>query len=371
MGDSHTLTCPRSLWRSRAFVILILGISCSGVFWLGAASYRMREVRAGLWVNPDGLDIGEVWEAKDFLWTLPIVNHTDEDIQIINFTTSCSCLSISPSSLNVPAGQTANVSLTIDLTKKNQAQGGSAVPQAGPPVRNINVEVVPILKNGQPAQVRWTIFGRARSVITLAEPALDFEESIVRGYPIVPRKMKVTASIPLEDLKVIIDPTFASARVSKVPGGSGIYEVEVVPDKHLSLGFFTVPLKLVPIGQDGKQYPYLEFPVSGTVSADVRVVPTALHFGALNIGESREEIVVLRSNSGKSYKVETFHSSSEDVVIKPADTNIPGAQAFRVTQKASHMKNSSALVRFSIRSEVTPDTPVELFLKVTYHGIRN
>src|ERR1022692_2800795 len=73
---------------------------------------------AGLAVAPASLDFGLAWEDSSFHWPLPVENRTGEDVEITQFVPSCSCTSVQPDSLLIPAGQTRETTLTLDLTEE-------------------------------------------------------------------------------------------------------------------------------------------------------------------------------------------------------------------------------------------------------------
>ena len=78
----------------------------------------------GLVVNQSDLEIGEVWEEKDFETVLPIYNQTATPIEVVNFAVSCGCLMVEPRSLTIPAKEIALVRLRLDLAKPNRRKIG-------------------------------------------------------------------------------------------------------------------------------------------------------------------------------------------------------------------------------------------------------
>ena len=74
------------------------GEAISRELWLQAPSTPAAPLPA-LYIADDQQDLGEVWESKDALLTVPISNSTDRDIEILDFETSCDCGEVSPRKL--------------------------------------------------------------------------------------------------------------------------------------------------------------------------------------------------------------------------------------------------------------------------------
>src|SRR5437879_391142 len=106
----------------------------------------------GLTVAAPNLDIGEVWEAKEFLWTLPIRNRTRQTIQVHDFAVSCACIDFEPRSFRIQPGETVNVHLKFDLTKRLNYHIGMER-------RQFRQAVWPIVKGRAPPARGWELHG--------------------------------------------------------------------------------------------------------------------------------------------------------------------------------------------------------------------
>ena len=116
----------------RALLILVgTPVAVAAGIALGRAFWAQPEARAvalpspplpALYVADDQLDLGEVWESRDAVLTVPISNRTDKPIEILNFESSCDCGEISPRQLTVPANGTSNVTVKMDLTRRGSHQ---------------------------------------------------------------------------------------------------------------------------------------------------------------------------------------------------------------------------------------------------------
>src|SRR6266849_4991614 len=120
------MTDPRPPRNSRLLIGACVLLSCIVAYQLGSKpNYpdRNREhpeeyVIEGLSVKRSALDFGEPWEEKNFVWKLPIQNVTNRDIRVHDFALSCGCLEIEPKSLTIPAQETREVALKVDLTQQ-------------------------------------------------------------------------------------------------------------------------------------------------------------------------------------------------------------------------------------------------------------
>ena len=114
------------LTRRRAILLAALVLAlCANAAIQNITAYRSDDsafpwdsepANAGLAVAPDRLDFGEVWEDSRFAWTLPLENRRNEDLSIEDISASCTCVSVEPRAFVIPARQTRQVKLALDLT---------------------------------------------------------------------------------------------------------------------------------------------------------------------------------------------------------------------------------------------------------------
>jgi len=118
-------------------------------------------VLSGLEPPPEHLNFGEVWEDAQFSMILPITNHRAQDIEIKRFHKTCNCSQIEPPSLTIPAGQTREVRLILDLAPRKAEEFGLAV-------RDFEVGIWPDAPGETEGKDKWwTIRGRVRSAFSI------------------------------------------------------------------------------------------------------------------------------------------------------------------------------------------------------------
>jgi hypothetical protein len=157
---------------------------------------------AGIVALPkEALDFGEVWVQKDFRWTLPIHNPTDQPVDVVKVETSCLCATVEPASFTIPPRRTQNLELRLDLTARdgrNASQGQ----------RRVVVEVTPLVRRDRrtasdnaesdqtanggalAAAARWRIVGRVKTPVLFDPPVADFGEVVVAGPAPQPKRVR-------------------------------------------------------------------------------------------------------------------------------------------------------------------------------------
>jgi hypothetical protein len=97
--------------------LLTFASAVAGVF--AGRVQRTSGSLPSLYVEEDKLDLGEVNESKEALFSLPISNRTQQPIEILDFETSCDCGKIYPRNLTVPAMGVAIITVELDLTNRS------------------------------------------------------------------------------------------------------------------------------------------------------------------------------------------------------------------------------------------------------------
>jgi hypothetical protein len=235
----------------------------------------------GLTVPPACLNFGEVWEDRHFVWTLPVENRSHEDIQVLEFTSSCKCLGIEPPVLVVPAGQTAEIRLTLDLTDSPHPDTNGGSPEGSgfshrqgtnATVRDFRLAIA-YRAAGMPNPRPWILQGRVRSALALVPPLLYLGDDLVKGQPFEPQTVVVTAHTPLAELTAKCDPALASVHVTPLEGDRNRYAIELALNRTIRAGSFNFNVSVQAVTADGVQPPSLTLPVEGRVEEDVRAVP--------------------------------------------------------------------------------------------------
>jgi hypothetical protein len=117
-------------WRSMLLTTLVAVPACVAAYAVGlliAEQLPKRgnhlaasppPPRAGLFIDPAELNLGEVWESPDFTTTVRLQNTSNHDIAVSKFSTSCDCSGIEPPSPVIPANGSVPLRVKINLTHR-------------------------------------------------------------------------------------------------------------------------------------------------------------------------------------------------------------------------------------------------------------
>jgi hypothetical protein len=172
-----------------------MGTRASQLLRFGAVPKANRSANL-LTTSLDRLDIGEVWEAKGFRWTLPVTNCSEQDLKIKEWGGSCNCTAISPSSLTIPAGETREITVVLDLTDYKQTERNTSI-------RTFSAEIVPVvcrMDGVRITTVGWNLQGRIRSALGLERTEVDFGRWSECANRPQPHSIKVVSLTPLSHI---------------------------------------------------------------------------------------------------------------------------------------------------------------------------
>jgi hypothetical protein len=360
MIDTTHQATVRSGWPAKALAFTFLGLLCVAAYWVGSVLKQPGSGNGGLAVDGPYLNIGEVWEEKKFPWDLPVRNKTDHTIEIVRFRTSCNCVEITPQSLVLPAGDSANLHLTLDLTNTSQ----NDIDLHG---QGFRVQVVPQLKGGLAAEAGWSLRGTVRRQFVVSPPFLDFQDSLHRGHPFQSRSLKVTCASNVTQLKAACEPSLATIDVKRIGANPDKFDISVFPRDTLPGGPFSFAVKINAVSPDGQAVPGT-IDVRGTLLEDVYPLPNSIALGARPLGHTCEETVILHSRSGNQFTVTGFESDPGDLHVAPLN-NAPNAPpGFKVSQRISKLGAQESRVRLFVRTDDSSQSQ-EISFPVAYHGI--
>jgi len=116
MGTLHPIIEPAASSRRgwAIFAILLAGLSIAFLRVHKVADGREAGLPLRV-VDQASLNFGQRKSGEKFEWPVRIKNHGEKPITVARFSTSCGCLSISPSSIVVRANSDVSISPTIIL----------------------------------------------------------------------------------------------------------------------------------------------------------------------------------------------------------------------------------------------------------------
>lgn len=340
---------------SNVWAAVCLAAVCFAAYLLGSRSGGKAPLaEAGLMADPRVLDFGEVWEDADFHWKLPIRNTTTQEIKVLDFAVSCTCVSLKPRSFTLAPGEVKELELSLDLTRRKRLPQGQEVFQA---------LLLPKIKGSIARTQGWTLHGRVRQLLKF-NPAVAVFGDLIRGQSAPDVLINVESVLPLRSLDK--KGKESNACVQVVQKGSRKFELTVTPPSTLPAGPFHLEIPIQPTGQDGKLLPAKKLIVVGIMHEDVEPMPSPLVFGALPIGETVKETVVLKSITGKPFKVEEWQSLSYGLRVELVEMGDKMEASFAVSQNGTTAGNQWTEARFRVHVGNQPSQ--EIPLKIFYHG---
>jgi hypothetical protein len=105
----------------------------------------------------------------------------------------------------------------------------------------------------------------------------------------------------------------------------------------------------------------------GTVVSDIRALPRALHFGALELGDFARGTVSIQSARRKPFAVESTPPTSENISIESLGAEADYHHRLVVTARVVELGNNADLVRLMIRP--LGEDPFRIDVPIDYFGI--
>jgi hypothetical protein len=306
---------PSGLVRYRLVTISVaLVLSGLGGTWFGQALRQgnqsdQSDQQDVLFVSPERLDFGEAWEQKRFQWKFPIENRSQEPVHIRNFGKSCSCAEINPNSAVIPAGETQEVVLTLDLSRQRTNKAS----ETG---YSFAAEIEPIVEGRSPRQIKgWNVRGWVKHSLRLERQNIDFGQRSECAGAFPTQSVWVTALTPLREIEVRCHSAFLSAKIVNRATASQ-FELQIGQNGQVPIGQFESEIVLIPKAIEGSKLPESRVAVRGTLLSDVEAIPPAILFGARRQGEDCEETVTLQSLTGQTIALKSLKISGEGLSTK-------------------------------------------------------
>jgi hypothetical protein len=347
--------------RTRAIGMICVVAACLGAvlgwaFRRPAHSVHGDEVIVRLSIPPDALNLGTIWENEDFMWTAPIENREAEPIEVKSFGKTCNCLSIEPQSFVIRPGERRELRLHIDLISQTKPTGEVAV-RLWPQLRaNSGTELA---KHRAP---EWTVSGQVRRALALDRSVYLGRHSEL-AQPLLARTIPIEVLVPLESLSAQCDVPGFTASV-ELPQGKDKTVLRLTPPSYLSVGAFQGTIRLKPVLKGGEALPAREIRFSGKIVPDVEVVPPVVQVGGRGLGETFEELVVLRSIAGRMLAAVRAETEGEGLSVEA----IEGGGSYRIRQRVCGVGLQTNRVHFHTESD---GRPVAIVVPVSYTGLES
>lgn len=348
---------PTALGPLLAATVLCAFLSFA--WWLSSSSDQPSFVNAGLEIASTQLSLGEIWEESAFCHKLVLENRSSDDLKILDFATSCACMAIKPRSLTIPAGESREVQIILDLSARTSAESTL-------PARDFEAHLVPRVQSHFPQQPGWTIKARVRRALTLTAPHIDCG-LIVRGQSPTPCETVATARIPLKSVRPDCDRSLAHVSVSRSDKARDTFDISITPSSIRPAGPFRFDVRLYPETVDSAPLPPTTLRVTGLAIDDIQALPSPVSLGAQPLGVLAEETVLLRSITGRPIQIHGINNAPPDLTIQLLPRQSNTAPCFRLVQRITALGDQSSEISILVG---TPNEPQPVLLLVRYYGTR-
>ena len=264
-----------SRWKHRLiFLLLVTTISLASYHFgsLAATSLRSREQPApvptinGLFIDPQALDLGEMWETPAHTFPLTIHNQGSVARTIDHFLTTCGCLQLVPQGKTISPGDKAEFVGKLDLMPGFSQVGLTQWP--------LSVRLDPVFAGDITPTRGWELKADVRNRLSLSAPKLAFEDRCAHKGDRVWRKVRAKAHVPLKSLQASIVPkSAAEVRVEAIATNPSEYFIFVSPDPTLPIGPFVFSVRLQAVTDGDEVHPCSTIEVVGAMQPTSRVIP--------------------------------------------------------------------------------------------------
>lgn len=273
-----------------------------------------QDAKSVLHIDQRHLDFGEVWEQSRFDWKLPVSNCSEKRIRISRIAADCRCTHVVPEALELQPGETQNLRVTLDLTRKAPSTKGNIS------VRPFETTLRLFVADRIPKAQICTLRGRVReNPISVVPPRLDFGNELVVGgaaksYSAI---LKLRNADAASDVRASVHPkSMGSALIVPVEDQSSQYQLHIQPAQSLKPGSFSFRVRVRAIYESVETNPFCEVPVTGTIVQEPVAIPDEVRFGLHPVGTGVHESLVLRSRTGRRFSVEKILCSGMELRVR-------------------------------------------------------
>jgi hypothetical protein len=308
------------------------------------------------------LDFGEVWEQKDFHWTLRLRNVDTAPVEIVDFTSSCSCAFISPKSTIVGPGESSDIAVTLNLNFPASAPSDLSQME-------FSALIIPRISSSSTLDMPWKIRGHVKRAISLDPKQVDLGGDLICGRIVQSKVVMAACHSPLAALRAELDTRVASIRIDRTssePNGAQNFTIRVTACPRRDPGLFEFDIPLHATLVDGVALPPVLLHVRGIAWESTVPVPSSLLFGAVTIGKTATETVSLECTDG-NFEVECVEPASE-LIVEPKRAGYADQKHFAVHLTPLREGDQALQLGFQVRQEGEKAHKV-VVAKVFYHGI--
>ncbi len=315
---------------------------------LGLALWRTRsalEREGQAWLSVANLDVGEVWAQKGLRWPIQVTNRTGGELEVLEVRTTCKCAQVEPPSLVISRGQTAPMTLTLDL---RQPPGGELTAKPRP----FAVHIAFLIRSEQgTARRQYVLSGRAKDLFLFSEsPAsLGKIDSLPIEARLRPKVVRFESAVPLASVVASCNPPLVTALPLLDAENRGLVQLTAAAD--LQPGRFECEVELLATARDGQRLPGAILPVNGEIVHDVEVAPAVISFRPAVVGEEVDGTVFLSSRTGAPFAARPIVPPGVSISVEPGDSASGEGLQYRIRKRIGQPGSRSDVVEFAVGAE--------------------
>lgn len=354
-------------WKHWIVFLLITPTACLAAYHFGslaALELKQRERRVplpavnGLYIEPQSLDLGEVWETPRHTFRLTIQNIGSVARTITRFQTTCGCLQLDPPGQTIAPGGKVEFACNLDLTRRLPYQMGVAR-------RTVTVRLDPVFEGDFAPTPGWEVKGIALSRVTLSTPTLAFEDRCAHQGPRVWQKVRAKAHVPVKSLRASVTPNSAEVRIKASADTPEDYFILISPNPSLPIGRFRCEVQLQAVTPDNEAHLCSAIEVAGEMQPSSRVIPRMVLLGEQPIPSQAEADVTLRLPA-KDWKIDHIETDTTETLVSRNKAELPEGVRLHITQRIRQVGDHVSMIRISV---CKPDKLVEVVpVEVRYYG---
>jgi hypothetical protein len=358
---------------------MILAGGFAGV-WLAVFTGRAKPFEP-LFIAPNDLDFGRVWEDRAFERDIHVQNQYGYPLTTIELAASCDCTRVEPLSLSLGAGGNATIHVVVDLARARARQRRPPVTAPGegrsPGERPPEVEYQVAAEIGArckgvhggwlPVQT-WALTGNSRMAMSIEPDAVSFGDSLVEGQAFPSRVVQLHAYVPLARVAAKTDSDVVDVELRGSADDGTDRQIVIRPKAGLGAGTHRCEVLIGGETPNGESLPQRRFPVELQVLGDVAATPTAINFGAYPRGSTVAETLVIQTRSGAAIDVECLDLDSPGTRVETVRSD-PSFKQFRVNQEVTDVGEHKGTLRFLVRRH--GEGEVAIPIAVRYLGLED
>ncbi len=212
---------------------------------------------------------------------------------------------------------------------------------------------------GESLGPEWMIQGQVRRVLKLNRKLLYVGEHSELAQPLPVQTIPIEVLVPLQSLSAQCDLAGFTAKIERLNRGEAILQLRSAPR---SVGPFEGTVSLQPVLKGGQQLPVQRLLFEGKIVSDIEAVPPEFLVGGRVLGDAIEEVVMLRSLTGRQLVDVRSEAQGEGLAVEV----LKGGNGLRIRQKITAAGSCTNRVRVYAKAG---DRQVETVLPVTYTGV--